>query len=152
MTSPQKDLITGYIREIELRMINQIIPYSINTIIFQYYFAQLLLCYITKELTKPWYIADVETNGQKIWQSQATSLGKVTKEINGGFTKPCIGYNIKLPSHFTKNIDDDIANKSYHAIFHCGGYLHGRSKSCSAILFDSKDPQTLSTNHNPGML
>ena len=151
MATVQELLIAGYVKGIESILHGRIIPVSINKIVFEYYFAELLLIYIAKDLAKPWYIADIESNGEKIWQSVSQGTGP---QMNGGFTKPCVGYNIQLSSNI-KHINAGCVglntNKIYHGIFHCGGYIRGKSALCSVLLFDSTDPPTLSTEHQHGL-
>lgn len=128
-----QSLIDGYVRELERALKEQYTPNEIKSIILNYYLRGTLICYLTRDHRKPWYIAaNVMSNEPIVWKSKAVP----STNQSPGHTKPCIGYNISS----MLSVD---ASKYNTAIFHCGGFYGGymalSSKQCEAIIFDSNN-------------
>eukprot|EP01083_Nonionella_stella_P310882 1106403_1 len=144
-----KVLISGYVRDIELLLDNQIIPSSIHGIILGYYYTKTFICYLSKSIQKPWYIADIHSDSHQAWNSNTVPLRSSIDNIEStGFTKVCMAHDMtrSLATNITNQLHDMWMNDTRHicAMFRCGGYHKGMSKQCSAILFDAN----LSSNTN----
>ncbi len=156
-------LLNGYIRQIEELLLTQIIPESITTLCYQFYYASNLLFYLLHKESS-FCIADIGSQSQ--WKCNVYPLNlcqgnfphsqnnpkQIQLQINEGGL--FYAHDIKLPKQLSKiihrayfdllkdtaiqpmNDQDDILSNSdqFDIIFQCGGL---NTTQCNAIIFDN---------------
>eukprot|EP01084_Bolivina_argentea_P104648 187378_1 len=121
-------LVNGFIREIEHTLNNKIIPTSINTICFRYYYVTKLLFCINGNPKNEIYISNIHSTDKNKFISSASIHHNIGSLFLSG---TCLTTKFK---YFPDNLSNIFNSNTTNVLFKCGGWSNGSSH---AIFIDT---------------
>ena len=149
-TQRGKDLVNGYIREIEYCLISkQIVPSAINKICFQFYYtSNILYCLVPIYYMQKFELLGYHFDNKTKFKYNIYDLNNQSQLINAfafGYGSVFLAKDVSLPTDINTKCcklsnNNNLVNK-YHVMFKNGGSV---SAGSSALIFNPLE------SHNTG--